>query len=153
MMRIASEQLALRAKLHAAAEPTPELMAEVLDVSRRRFLVPGPRATAAHLEHCIDTRAWTDAALALLELELPFWQIRRIAYDGGEWYCAISRERELPDWLGQSLEARHPNLALVILSVYLEAQAAAASSGGASLPEAPGRPDSDFIALCCDNFV
>ena len=38
--------------------------------------------------------AWTDAALALIDLELPQWQFRRIAYDEGEWSCALSRERE-----------------------------------------------------------
>ena len=40
--------------------------------------------------------AWTEAALALIDLELPQWQVRRIAYDEGEWYCALSRAREFP---------------------------------------------------------
>ena len=58
----------------------------------------------------MQSGAWTDAALALIDLELPQWQVRRIAYDEGEWYCALSRERELPDWLDQSIEARHADL-------------------------------------------
>lgn len=152
-MRIAPGQPALRAKLHAAAEVTPELMAEILDLGRRRALVPGHRATAAHLEQCIDAGAWTDAALVLLELELPLWHIRRIAYDGGEWYCALSRQRELPDWLDQSLEARHRDLALAILSAFVEARTAATSLGRTSLPEASAKRDSEFIPLCCDNFA
>jgi len=41
--------------------------------------------------------------LALIDLELPPWQVRRIAYDEGEWHCALSRQRELPDWLDQSI--------------------------------------------------
>src|SRR5579872_6139613 len=151
-MRMVSEQLPLRGKLQAAVEPTPDLMAEILDLSRRRALIPGHGAAALHLEQCMDAGAWIDAALALLEMELPLWQIRRIAYDGGEWDCALSRQRELPDWLDQSLEARHPDLALAILSVYVEAQAAAASIGRPSLPET-SRPDPDFIPLCCDNFA
>ena len=57
-------------------------------------------------------QAWTDAALALIDLELPMWQLRRIAYHDGEWYCVLSRECELPDWLDRSIEARHADLAL-----------------------------------------
>jgi len=29
----------------------------------------------------IGSEAWTDSALALIDLELPQWQVRRIAYD------------------------------------------------------------------------
>lgn len=148
-MRMVSEQLPLRGKLQAAVEPTPDLMAEILDLSRRRALIPGHGAAALHLEQCMDAGAWIDAALALLEMELPLWQIRRIAYDGGEWYCALSRQRELPDWLDQSLEARHSDLALAILGAFVEAQAAAVSM--ASTREPSGKPDTDFIWLCCDN--
>ena len=48
-------------------------------------------------------------------------EVRRITYDGGEWHCALSRERELPEWLDQAVEARHASLALAILSAYIEA--------------------------------
>jgi hypothetical protein len=51
----------------------------------------------------------------LRNLLSPLWHIRRIAYDAGEWHCAISRQRELPDWLDQSIEARHPDLALAMM--------------------------------------
>jgi hypothetical protein len=155
-MRIVSKKqapLALGAKLRTTCEVTSELMAEILNVSRRRALVPGHRAKALQLEQLIDAGAWIDAALALLELELPLWHIRRIAYDDGEWYCALSRQRELPDWLDESLEARHPDLALAILSAFIEAQAAAASFGATSLPASSAWPDSDPIRLCCDNFA
>jgi len=53
----------------------------------------------APIERLIRPRPWTTPALALVDLELPQWQVRRIAYDEGEWYCALSRARELPDWL------------------------------------------------------
>jgi hypothetical protein len=97
--------------------------------------------------------AWTDAALALIELELPLWHVRRITYDAGEWYCALSRQRELPDWLDQSIEARHPNLALAIMTAFVEAQRANAPCSSTSVPAAPSRPSSDYIRLCCDNFA
>ena len=75
------------------------------------------------LERLLESGAWTDAALALIDLELPQWQLRRIAYDEGEWHCALSRQRELPEWLDLAIEARHADLALAMLSAFVEARA------------------------------
>ena len=100
----------------------------------------------------IASEAWTDAALALIDLELPLWQVRRIAYDEGEWYCALSRERELPDWLDQSTEARHADLALAILSAFVEAQRVAAPSSRPSVPAVSRDTNPLYEPVCCDNF-
>ena len=154
-MRVDSElrtSMALGEKLRAADEMTPELMAEILNVTRRRVLLRGHRAKLLRLKELIDGRAWTDAALVLIELELPLWQIRRIAYDVAEWHCALSRQRELPDWLDQSIEARHPNLALAILTAFVEAQRAMPLSRP-GVPVLPREPDPDGIPLCCENFA
>ena len=94
----------------------------------------GQTEKTARIERLIQSGAWTDAALALIDLELPHWQVRRIAYDEGEWYCALSRERELPDWLDQSIEARHADLALAILSAFVEAQRISAPQAGPASP-------------------
>jgi hypothetical protein len=144
--------LALIEKLRAADGMTPELMAEILDVICRRAPFQGRSAKLLRLKKLAEARAWTDAALVLIELELPLWQIRRIAYDSGEWHCALSRERELPDWLDQSIEARHPDLTLAILTAFVEATRATESSS-ASVPVASGKLNSDCIPLCCDNFA
>jgi len=80
------------------------------------------------------------------------WHIRRIAYDTGEWHCALSRQRELPDWLDQSIDVRHPNFALVILIAILEAQQTTAPFSTTSVPETSGKPETDCVPLCCDNF-
>jgi len=155
-MRIASEHhtpSALGAKLRAAEDMTPELMAEILDVSRRRLLLQGHGEQAWYLDQLIEASAWTDAALILLELELPLWRIRRIAYDGGEWHCALSRQRELPDWLDQSIETRHRDLALAMLIAFIEAKPTATSLGDTSVPLSFGRPEADSIPFCCDNFA
>ena len=96
---------------------------------------------SARIERLIQSQAWTDAALALIDLELPQWQVRRLAYDDGEWYCALSRQRELPDWLDQSIETRHADLALAILSAFVEAQRVSAPSSRTSVPTAPRRAD------------
>ena len=89
---------------------TAEFMSDIIRSACRRFPSTGQTAKTARIERLIQSHAWTDAALALIDLELPQWQLRRIAYDEGEWYCALSRERELPDWLDQSIEARHADL-------------------------------------------
>ena len=88
------------------------------------------------IETLIRLGAWTDAALALIELELPQWQVRRLAYGDGEWYCALSRERELPDWLDQSVEARHSDLELAILSALVEVRHQIADAPWTSVPQA-----------------
>ena len=97
-------------RLRDADAVTAELMSEIIGKACRRFPSAGQSEKTARIERLIESGAWTDAALALIDLELPQWQVRRIAYDEGEWYCALSRERELPDWLDQSIEARHADL-------------------------------------------
>ncbi len=97
-------------------------MSDVIGETCRRFSSVGQSEKTARIEQLIQSGAWTDATLALIDLELPQWQVRRIAYDDGEWYCALSRERELPEWLDQSIEARHADLALAILSAFVDAQ-------------------------------
>src|SRR6266404_8632247 len=100
----------------------------------RCFQSVGQTEKTARIERLIGSGAWTDAALALIDLELPQWQVRRIAYDEGEWYCALSRERELPDWLDQSVEGRHADLALAILTAFVEAERLTAPSSRTSVP-------------------
>ena len=107
----------------------------------------------ARIERLIESEAWTDAALALIELELPQWKVRRIAYDEGEWHCALSRQRELPDWLDQSIESAHADLPLAILSALLDAQRVSAPSIRTSVPAAPGVADGLNEPVCCDHFT
>jgi hypothetical protein len=145
--------MALGEKLLAAHDMTPALMTEILEGTCRRIPLQGHTATVLRLKQLIDVRAWTDAALALIELELPLWHIRRVTYDAGEWYCALSRQCELPDWLDQSIEARHQNLALAILTAFVEAQGAMTPSGRPSVPVVSREVDADCIPLCCENFA
>ena len=112
---------ALGDRLHDAVSVTPKLMAELVATACRRFPSSSACENTRRIRELIQLRAWTEAALALIDLELPLWRVWRIAYDEGEWYCALSRERELPDWLDRSVEARHADLALAILSALIEA--------------------------------
>ena len=145
--------LELAERLRDVDAVTPELFSDVVSEACRRL--PSVRRTKQfwRFEQLIRSGAWTDAALALLELELPQWQLRRVAYDSGEWHCALSRQRELPDWLDQSIEARHANLSLAILSALLEAQRVHTSPAKASVPNVPSIDDAFYVRLCCDNFA
>src|SRR4249919_593141 len=107
---------------------------EIIGQVCRRFPSMGQSEKTPRIKRLIGSDAWTDATLALIDLELPLWQVRRIAYDEGEWYCALSRERELPDWLDRSIEAHHTDLALAILSAFVEAQHITAPATRPSVP-------------------
>jgi hypothetical protein len=140
-------------RLRNANAVTAGLISEVIRQAGRRFPSMRQAGKAARLERMIATGAWTDAALALIDLELPLWQVRRLAYDEGEWYCALSRQRELPDWLDQSVEAHHADLALAILSAFVDAQGIAAPSSLTSVPTVPREAGPRYDPLCCDNFA
>jgi hypothetical protein len=139
-------------RLGSAREVARPLMLEVLETACRRFPSPGQSERTARLTRLIDAEAWADAALVLIEIELPLWQVRRIAYDDGEWYCALSRERELPDWLDAAIEARHPDLALALLSAFAEAQAQTAQAPRPSVPTVRPLLDPLYQPMTCDNF-
>jgi hypothetical protein len=147
-----SEPRELGDRLRDADVLTKDLLSEIIGQTCRRFPSMGQSEKTARLERLIESGAWTDATLALIDLELPQWQIRRIAYDEGEWYCALSRERELPDWLDRSIEARHPDLALAILSTFIDAQALSAPQSRPSVPSVSREVNPLYEPVCCDNF-
>ena len=139
-------------RLRDAYAVTAEFMADIIRQTCRRFPAAGPRGKAAHVERLIQSGAWTDAALALIDLEVPQWQLRRLVYDEREWHCALSRERELPDWLDDSIETHHADLALAILSAFVEAQRISAPSSRTSVPTVKRAAGSLYEPLCLDNF-
>ena len=140
-------------RLRDADAVTRELISEVVDATCRRFPSIGQPEKTARIEQLIGSEAWTDLALALIDLELPQWQVRRIAYDEGEWYCALSRQRKLPDWLDQSIETHHADLPLAILSAWVEAQRIAAPSSRTSVPVVPREASALYGPLLTDNFA
>jgi hypothetical protein len=152
MPLVSEDRSKLSDRLRRAHMATAELMSEVVTETCRRFPAIGQSGKTVRLQRLIGSEAWTDAALALIDLELPLLQVRRIAFDEGEWYCALSRERELPDWLDQSIEARHDNLALAILSAYIEAQPVTAPASRPSVPSVSRYSHPLYEPVCCDNF-
>src|SRR5258708_25132213 len=102
LLREHRDPLLLSDRLRDAHAVTPGLMSEIVAAACRRFPPMGQSEKTARIERLIASEAWTDAALALIDLELPLWQVRRLAHDQGEWHCPLSRARELPDWLHPS---------------------------------------------------
>jgi hypothetical protein len=140
-------------RLRDAPAVTAELLSDVISEACWRFAPIRRTERSARIERLIESGAWTDAALALIDLELPQWQVRRIVYDEGEWHCALSRQRELPEWLDQSIETCHADLPLAILMAFGEAQHVGVTSTMTSVPTAPRHTDVLFGPICCDNFA
>jgi hypothetical protein len=133
-------------RLRDAPALTTDLVSEVVGTPSRRL--------APRIERLIRSGAWTDAALALLELQLPQWQLRRLVYDEGEWHCALSRQRELPEWLDdRSVESHHADLSLAILSALVDARRKSARPSLAIVPAAPRAANPLYEPLNCDNFA
>ena len=139
----------LEARLRGAQKITADLISDVISQACVRFPAHATLAKA-RVNRLIQSGAWTDATLALLELELPQWKVRRLVQDGGEWLCTLSKHLELPLGLDEAVEATHEVLALAILTALLQARSTAASTTRATaVPQV--RPSSGY-AVCCDNF-
>jgi hypothetical protein len=139
----------LEDSLRAAPAITPELMREV--IAQACVRLPALSAdTKSRIDRLIAAGAWTDAALALLELELPQWTLRRLVCEDGEWLCTLSRQPALPIELDEAAEANHPVLSLAILSALIGARRDASAPNLTSVPNV--RP-TQSNAVCCDNFA
>ena len=142
----------LAGRLRNAETVAAELFSAVIRDACQRL--PSVRRTKdfSRLEQLIQSGAWTDATLALLALESPHWQVRRLTYDAGEWHCALSHQRKLPDWLDQPVETRHPDLSLAILSALVAIKCDDALAGEESAPNLSRADRTADEPLCCDNF-
>jgi hypothetical protein len=128
-------------------------MADVLATMDERGSASPRLAPAKRIHALVEAGAWTDAALALLDLELPRWTLRRLVYEDGEWRCCLGRQWPLPEWLDDTVEAGHPVLPLAILDALIEARAAAPTSASDARRSVPSiRLPRDVAYLCCDNF-
>jgi hypothetical protein len=145
-------EILLTDRLRDAPAVSASLVRDVVEAVFWRHSHPGQAGAIARIEQLIAEQAWAEVALSLIDLELPQWQLRRLAYDGGEWHCALSRRREVPDWLDQAVEASHPDMPGALMGAFLEAQRIIESLGRPSVPAAP-RESAPWAPLCCDNFI
>jgi hypothetical protein len=109
-------------------------------------------AQRARVDQLIEAGAWTDAALALVEQELPAWRLRRLVCEDGEWFCSLSRQPNLPVGIDDAVEAGHEILPLAILAAFVEARR---RSGVATDPLAsvPLIQAGSGLLVCCDNYA
>lgn len=137
-----------------ARKVTHALMAQVVATLGERTMALPSGVPSKQTAALLESEAWTDAALALLALELPLWNLRRIVYDDGKWRCSLGKHPPLPEWLDDTVEVAHPVLPLAIVAVMIEARVAAPTRADVvprSVPPVPHRRDA--MILCCDNFV
>ncbi len=142
----------LQDQIGRAETVTPNLVSNVIaDTSQRLPLLN--RARKAHINQLIESGAWIDVGLALIENELPQWKLRRLIYDDGAWHCSLSLQPNLPAGLDETAEASHDLLALAILSAFLEACQRHAAVRAVNSPIMPQARSASEYAVCCDNFA
>ena len=101
----------------------------------------------------IEAGAWRNAALALIELELPAWKLGSLVYENGEWLCSLSRQPNLPEALDDTADASHEVLPLAILSAFVEARRRTSAMRETNLQTVPQVRRTSGHAICCDNFT
>ncbi len=139
-------------ELRFSTEPAPELFAKVIASICSRIPVLTRSGKTDGIDRLVGSGAWTDSALALIELELPMWKVRRIAFENGEWLCLLSQQINLPLELDDCVDASHDILALAILRAFVEARrkASLVRQATSRVPQILSVP-ADVI--CCDNFA
>jgi len=140
----------IAARLHSAEATNSALLAEFIAQACIRIASATP-AAKARLDRLIEAAAWTNAALALLELELPAWTLRRLVREDGEWFCSLSQHPCLPLGLDDLAVASHQCLPLAILLALVEARSAAGESVRSPRTVPNVGPGSAY-QVCCDNF-
>jgi len=88
---------ALDSALQSAHEPNLDLLAKIISGVCTRISHLSKSETLDRLGHLAKIGAWTDAAFALIALELPLCRVRRLVYENGEWR-ARSRTSQIYRW-------------------------------------------------------
>jgi hypothetical protein len=144
----------LQDQLRRAQVVTRDLMSKV--VACRRINLRSDATKTGKIDRLIELEAWTEAALVLVEHELPQWKLRRLVYEEGAWLCSLSKQWNLPAWLGDCAEARHESLPLAILSALIEARQCGEppfAPMASSVPQCGFKAGSAVEIVCCDNFA
>jgi len=137
-------------KLQDAQTLTPGLMTELIAEACPRLARLPRGGMPARIAKLVEHAAWNEIALALIAVEVPGWELRRLAYDDGEWHCALSKQPNLPAEIDDVADAHHTALPLAIVCALLEAQSRSVAHEVTSVPQVRPAPTH---ALCCDNFA
>jgi hypothetical protein len=139
-------------RLRRAPAAGPEIFGAIIDACTRIWVLR-KAGKAGRVAQLLAAGAWTDAALALIELELPAWTLRRLVYEDGEWLCSLSRQPNLPLAIDDVVDAHHPVLPLAILSALIEVGAKSEFIPQSSPHRVPQVRPATASAMCCDNFA
>jgi len=75
----------LDSKLRCAHVLTVALFRQVVEGAGDRLSIIRRAGKTTHIERLLEAGACTDAALALIEIEMPNWRIRQLVYENAEW--------------------------------------------------------------------
>jgi hypothetical protein len=141
---------ALDSALRNAQEPSLDLFFKIINSACIRVQAVGQALT--HIVRLAQIGAWTEATFALIALELPFWTVRRLAYENGEWLCSLSRQPNLPMTFDDCAEASHEVLPLAMLCAFVEAcrRRHMAQDFVPAVPQVAA-PSANHI-ICCENY-
>jgi hypothetical protein len=139
-------------ELRQAPAPVQGLFAKIVAGACTRIPVLSQSRRTDRIDRLIAAGAWTDAAFALIELELPDWRPRRLAYEDGEWHCALSRQPNLPAVCDDTADASHELMPLAILRAFLHARHMAEIAPQA-ISAVPQIQTGAGNIICCDNFA
>jgi hypothetical protein len=144
----------LQREMSRADAVTAELASAVLDLAFARCAAPNRIQRAQRIRELIGVQAWTDAALALVELDRSR-VVRRLCHDDDDWHCMIGSQWPMPEWLDDTVEFIHPVLPLAILGALVDAmhQNRAAPVPATSVPQSRSDLRDTTAAICCDNFA
>jgi hypothetical protein len=137
-------------RVRLAPAVTADLISDLIAAACLRLPVLNRAGKAALVYRLIRSRAWTEAALALVEIELPTWKLRRLLFEDGKWLCSLSKQVNLPLWLDDTVDASHDVLPLAILSALLEARRRSMIVPENS-PRVPQVRPVPGYAMSCDN--
>ena len=140
-------------ELRLASAPTLDLLIRLKTTACTRLPALDKSAPAARLEQFIAGAAWTEAAIGLINLEIPGWKLRRVVCEDGDWHCSLSRQPNLPIELDDLAEASHEVLALAVLRAFVAARRrdALVRQAVSTVPQI--RPTSAVLVCGCDNFA
>ena len=98
--------------------------------------------------------AWVDATLAVLDLELPSWQLRRLQLEDGLWICSLSQRPQSPLMHDDMAEAQHEDLIWAVVGAMVEAhRLSVPRRPTATKIAAQVRCKPTGIPLDCDDFA
>jgi len=139
-------------ELRVAPQAVPGLFGKIIGSVCTRIPVLSRSGKTNRIDQLVEAGAWTDAALALIELELPAWKLRRLVWDDGEWFCSLSRQPSLPAMLDDTVDANHQRMPIALLQAFLQARRI-----NETVPQAisavPAIKTAGERFVCCDNFA